>query len=157
MTLPMPSKTILLVEDDEDDAFIFRRALKESRIANPLSIAVNGKQAVDYLAGNGEYSDRERFPLPFIIFLDLKLPYLGGFDVLRWIRRQPELEPVVVVVLTSSDEERDHTTAYELGARSYIVKPPDREQLLNLFRSLESYWARFDPAGPVLRSATLSE
>jgi CheY-like chemotaxis protein len=148
----MPSQTILLVEDDEDDAFIFQRALKASRVANPLRIATNGKQAVDYLAGNGKYSDRAQFPLPFIIFLDLKLPYLNGFDVLRWIRQQPSLEPIVVVVLTSSDEERDHNTAYELGARSYIVKPPDNEQILNLLRSLESYWARFDSAGPVLQS-----
>jgi CheY-like chemotaxis protein len=143
-------RTILLVEDNEDDVFIFERALKDARIGNPVRVAPHGKHAIDYLSGTGPFEDRERFPMPFITFLDLKLPYVGGFDVLRWIRKQDALEHVVVIALTSSDEERDHKTAYELGARSYIVKPPDPAQLLQLFRSLDAYWARFGPTGPLV-------
>lgn len=143
-------QTILLVEDNEDDVFIFRRALREARVANPVQIAVHGRQAVEYLSGAGKYADRARYPLPFLIFLDLKLPYVSGFDVLQWIRRTPELERIVVVVLSSSDEERDHSTSYQLGARSYLVKPPDSRQIRELFRSLEPYWAGFEATGPVL-------
>lgn len=135
-------KTILLIEDSEDDVFIFQRALKDARIGNPVQVASHGEQAIEQLSGGGS--------LPFIVFLDLKLPYIDGFDVLRWIRKQPHLDSIPVVVLTSSDEERDHSTAYQLGARSYIVKPPDGEQVLRLFRSLESYWARFETASPLL-------
>jgi CheY-like chemotaxis protein len=144
------SRSILLVEDDEDDVFIFHRALKDAGISNPVQLVTHGRQAVEYLSGAGKYADRGAYPFPFIVFLDLKLPYLSGFDVLKWIRRRPELEPIIVVVLTSSDEDRDHSTAYQFGARSYIVKPPDGEQIRRLMLSLQSYWSRFDEAGPML-------
>ena len=133
--------TILLVEDSEDDVFIIKQALKKARIANPLQVVTDGQMALDYLAGTGVYSDRERFPLPFIIFLDLKLPYLSGFDVLAWIRKQEALSLLVVIVLTSSDEQRDQQRAYTLGARSYLVKPPHPEALLELFDSLTNFWS----------------
>lgn len=138
----------MLVEDDENDVFIFERALEAAGVANPLQIAWNGTEAINYLSGADKYADRARFPLPFIVFLDLKLPYIDGFDVLRWIREQPELEEVVVVALAPDD--LDQATAYKLGARSYLVKPPEGPQILQLFRSLESYWKRSDAAGPVL-------
>src|SRR4051812_33398951 len=97
---------------------------REVRAKSPLQIVTDGQRALDYLSGAGEFSDRQKFPLPFIVFLDLKLPYIHGFEVLAWMRLHPELNRLVVVVLTSSPEEKDHERAYSLGARSYLVKPP---------------------------------
>ncbi len=134
------SKTILLVEDNEDDVFAMERALKQAQIANPLVVAGDGQEALDYLSGAREYKDRERYPLPFIIFLDLKLPYVDGFEILTWIRERQDLDPTVVVVLTSSAENRDQEKAYALGARSYLIKPPTAEGLLDVLNSLRSYW-----------------
>lgn len=131
---------MMLVEDDRDDVFIFRRALASARIANPLVVVTNGQDAVDYLSRNGKYSDREKYPMPFVIFLDLKLPYLDGFEVLTWIREQPLLRSIVVVVLTGSAEDRDHQKAYSLGARSYLVKPPGAQDIRQFIDSMASYW-----------------
>jgi CheY-like chemotaxis protein len=114
---------ILLVEDDEHDVFFFRRALAKAGLQLPLRLVVDGEQAVQYLSGEGQYSDRAANPLPDIIFLDLKLPYLGGMEVLEYIRKQPALRDVDVIVLTSSPEERDRKRAFELGAKEYLVKP----------------------------------
>lgn len=144
------SNTILLVEDDRDDVFIFRRALKAARIGNPLIVVKSGQEAVDYLSHGGAYTDQEKYPLPFVIFLDLKLPYLDGFEVLTWIRQQPALRPIVVVVLTGSDETRDHQKAYSLGARSYLVKPPQAEHILQFMESMRSYWGRSGSDWPVI-------
>ena len=131
MTLP----TILLVEDSEDDAFLMRYVMEKSGIHNPLQAVTDGQMAVDYLSGAGDYRDRERFPLPFIIFLDLKLPYVHGFEVLAWIRQQPELCGIPVVVLTGSAETRDRDKAASLGARYYIVKPPTAETLKEVLQA----------------------
>lgn len=130
--------TILLVEDSEDDVFIMRHNLKRAGIANPLQVVTDGQMAVDYLSGKGSFSDRERFPLPSIVFLDLKLPYLHGFEVLDWVRQQRSLKSLAIIVLTSSNEERDRQRAQALGARSYLVKPPTRDMLLELVNSSSS-------------------
>lgn len=132
--------TILLVEDDQDDIFIFKRALVAANVLNPVVVLSNGQAAVDYLSNQGEYSSPEKNPLPFVIFLDLKLPYLDGFEVLTWIRQQPQLNSVVVVVLSGSDESRDHKKAYELGARSYLLKPPGAQDIREFMESMVSYW-----------------
>jgi CheY-like chemotaxis protein len=131
--------TILLVEDNEDDVFAMQRALNIGKVTNPLQVVTDGKQAVDYLAGAGMYADRTQFPMPFLIFLDLKLPYLTGFEILRWMRTQPQLESIMVAVLTGSAEKRDQDTAYGLGARSYLVKPPKAETLNAILDSLRSF------------------
>lgn len=138
----MSQPAILLIEDNEDDVFIMQRALKEARLTNPLAIVTDGRQALDYLSGAGEYADRTRHPLPFIAFLDLKLPYFSGFEVLTWIRQRPEFNSLIVVVLTSSSEPKDYEKAYALGARSYLVKPPTAQGLRDIFRSLESFWLK---------------
>lgn len=135
-----PQPTILLVEDSEDDVFIMKHALKRAGVANPLQVVTDGQMAIDYLAGKGRFSDRGRFPLPFIVFLDLKLPYVHGHEVLSWIHTEEALNSLVVIVLTSSNEERDHQRAYALGARSYLVKPPTPDALLEVIASLRSYW-----------------
>jgi CheY-like chemotaxis protein len=145
--------TILLVEDNEDDVFIIKRALKLAQNTNPLQIVTDGQQALDYLAGAGEYADRQKFPLPFMVFLDLKLPYIHGFEVLAWMRLRPELSSLVVVVLTSSAETRDHEKAYALGARSYLVKPPTPQALSDVFGSLKTYWLSKGSSLPLSTSA----
>jgi CheY-like chemotaxis protein len=134
----MSNPTILLVEDNEDDVFLMKRVLKRGCITNPLQVVSDGQQALDYFAGVGEYADRERFPLPSLVFLDLKLPYVDGFEVLSWLRQQPPLASIIVFVLTSSAELRDHQKAYSLGAKSYLTKPPTVEILQEVLRSLES-------------------
>jgi CheY-like chemotaxis protein len=135
-----PSATILLVEDEPSDVFLMKRALKGAQILNPLQVACDGQQAIDYLSGAGKFSDRTQFPIPSIVFLDLKLPYKSGFDVLGWIRGQSNLEQTLVMVLTSSSEERDIAQCYKLGARTFLVKPPTPAMLLELMVSLKDFW-----------------
>ena len=136
----MNPNTILLVEDNEDDTFFMRQALKDAGIQNPLQHVEDGQAAVDYLAGTGKYGDRALYPLPMVVFLDLKLPFKSGHDVLSWIRRQPEFEKLIVIVLTSSDETVDLKRSYQLGANSYVVKPPTAEQLLELAQAFKLWW-----------------
>ena len=142
-------QTILLVEDNEDDVFAFQRALKKADITNALEVADNGRQAMEYLKGEHIYADRTRFPAPFIIFLDLKLPYVDGFEILDWLRGQPSLSKTPVCVLTSSAEIKDKDRAYALGARTYMVKPPSARDLLDVMNSLQSFWLRHWDDGPV--------
>jgi CheY-like chemotaxis protein len=137
-----PSATILLVEDEPSDVFLMKRALKGAQIVNPLQVACDGQQAIDYLSGDGKFSDRIQFPIPSIIFLDLKLPYKSGFDVLGWIRSQSHLDQTLVMVLTSSSEERDIAQCYKLGARTFLVKPPTPAMLLALMVSLKDFWVK---------------
>ena len=149
------SGTILLVEDNDDDVFAIRRALKNARIGNPLQVVTDGQRAVDYLSGADEYGDRARYPLPFITFLDLKLPYIDGFEVLSWIRQRPALESILVVVLTGSAESRDQERAYALGARSYLIKPPTADSLQGIFQSLNSFWLSKASSSPVATESKL--
>jgi CheY-like chemotaxis protein len=136
MTEPRP--TLLLVEDNDDDVFLMRRALKEAKIDLPLHVASDGKQALDYLNGSGPFVERSRHPIPGLVFLDLKLPYIHGFEVLDWIRRQETLRQLPVVILTSSPEERDRAKADALGAKAYLVKPPTGRMLLDVMPFLGS-------------------
>jgi CheY-like chemotaxis protein len=131
-----PPHTILVVEDNEDDVFAMQRALRGAGITHSVQIVTDGQRAMDYLSGAGSYSDRALYALPFLVFLDLKLPYVHGFEVLSWLRQQPGLAHVVAIVLTSSPEARDCTKAYTLGARTYLVKPPTAEMLRNVMASL---------------------
>jgi len=130
------SCTLLLVEDNPDDIFLMERALKKTGLRLRLHIVTDGRQAVDYLSGVQEYSDRIRYPLPAMVFLDLKLPYLNGFEVLEWIRKHPVLSGLDVSILTSSPEERDQQTAQRLRARAYLVKPPTDTSLLEVLEPL---------------------
>ena len=131
---------ILLIEDSEDDVFFMRRALRDACISNPLFVAGDGQKAVDYLSGAAEFSDRSKFPIPTLVFLDLKLPVKTGLDVLSWLREQESLCSVVVVVLTSSQEPKDLRQAYRLGANSYLVKPGTTSRLAELMRVVKAYW-----------------
>ncbi len=130
-------RPFLLVEDDEGDVFLLERALQKIPTQNPVQVVTDGEMAVAYLSGTGEFADRSKFPIPSVVFLDLKLPFKDGFEVLRWILATPTLDNVPVVVLTSSDEQRDRQLADRLGARSYLVKPPTGEMLQELLASFE--------------------
>jgi CheY-like chemotaxis protein len=140
----MTNRALLLVEDNEDDVFLMKRALTEAHVTNQLCIVEDGQQALDYLAGTGKFADRENYPLPAVVFLDLKLPYVSGHEVLAWIRGQKELESLVVIVLTSSNEASDLSRAYSLGANSYLVKPPTPEQLADLAKAFKWYWLEYN-------------
>jgi CheY-like chemotaxis protein len=141
-------KTVLVVEDTEDDVFFLKRAMRDVGIKNPLQIVVDGQQAIDYLDGKGKYADREKYPLPFLILLDLKLPYVMGLDVLKWIRSHKRFETLLVVVLTSSQQDSDVTETYRLGGNSYLIKPPSREKLFELVKSLGEYWFHHNEQPP---------
>jgi CheY-like chemotaxis protein len=133
------TRTILLVEDEESDVFFMRQALQEAGALNPLQVASDGQQAIDYFKGTGNFANREEFPLPCLVLLDLKLPRVMGLDVLKWIRQQPGIA-VIVVILSSSREEADISTAYCLGANGYLVKPHDLKQLTDMAKSIKDFW-----------------
>jgi two-component system response regulator len=133
------ARTILLVEDEPNDVFFMQQAMQKAGVVNPIQVASNGQQAIDYLKGAGKFANRAEFPLPCLVLLDLKLPYVMGLDVLRWIRQQHGL-PVIVVILSSSKEEEDIATAYRLGANGYLVKPPDLGKLLDMAKSIKDFW-----------------
>jgi CheY-like chemotaxis protein len=130
---------VLLVEDSEDDVFLMQRALQKARLELPLHIATNGQEALDYLQGVGKYNDRAAYPIPSLIFLDLKMPFVHGFEVLSWMNQQASLRHVPVAVLTSSLEDCDKQKAHQLGARAFLVKPPTPEMLHRLLQSLPGF------------------
>src|SRR4051812_1310128 len=137
----MPDRAvILLVEDQEDDIQLIRRAFAKAHIPNPLQVVRDGGEATAYLAGERQFSNRAEFPLPKVILMDLKMPGMDGFEVLKWIRAQPGLKSMIVVVLTSSDHIRDVNEAYSLGANSFMVKPMDFENIVELSKLLRDYW-----------------
>ena len=115
-------RTILQVEDDPNDVFLLQHAMKKVGLLNPIQVATDGQQAIDYLKGAGKFAEREEFPLPCLVLLDLKLPHVMGLNVLKWIRQQPGA-PLVVVMLTASGEDADIATAYRLGANAFLTKP----------------------------------
>lgn len=135
---------ILLVEDNPDDVLLVQRALRRTQANLALQVVGDGERAIAYLAGHGDYADRDRYPFPFLLLLDLKLPRQSGFEVLTWLRQQPGLCRLPVAVLTSSREESDVRRAYDLGANSYLVKPGSFDALVALVASVEHYWAELN-------------
>jgi len=148
------SNTILLVEDDENDVFFMRNAFQEVGILNPLQVAVDGQAAMDYLSGNGGYADRERFPLPCLTLLDLKLPRVMGLGVLKWMREQPALKTLIVIIFTSSRLGPDIERAYELGANAYLVKPSSPPELRKIATGIKEFWLELNRGPAVSREST---
>ena len=135
----MTHDSILVVEDNSDDVFLLTRALRKAGIDNPIDVVTDGRGAIDYLAAKIAAAGPDELPtLPLFILLDLKLPRTNGFEVLEWIRSKPALSRLVTIVLTSSPEESDILMAYELGARSYLIKPPTSVDLIAIVRALSA-------------------
>jgi two-component system, response regulator len=144
---------ILLVEDDADDEALTLRALKQNRIHNQVMIARDGVEALDFLFATGEYAGRDANVLPQVVLLDLKLPKIDGLEVLRRIRANELTRRLPVVILTSSNEEQDRVSGYDLGANSYVQKPVDFGQFAEAVRQLGLYWLILNqPAPPTRRS-----
>jgi two-component system, response regulator len=134
------SVEILLVEDNPNDAELALHALKKNNLSNRIHVARDGAEALDFLFGTGPYADRDVNDEPKIILLDLKLPKVDGLEVLRRIKQDARTRLIPVVMLTSSREERDIVTSYDLGVNSYIVKPVDFQQFTEAVRDLGLYW-----------------
>jgi CheY-like chemotaxis protein len=137
---------ILLVEDDPNDALIIRRAFARARVMNPLQVLSSGEEAIDYLCGVGKYSNRAEYPLPALVLLDLVLRGMDGFEVLQWIRSQPEICTIRVVVLSGLERTSDVNRAYQLGANSFLVKPTDFDKFVEISQALNGYWVWLDKA-----------
>ena len=146
----LQNQFILLAEDDSNDVLLIQRAFAKAGLKDVLKIVRDGEQAIDYLSGRGVYGDREKYPLPYLLLLDLKMPGTDGFEVLQWLRGELELRRLLVVVLTSSNLQADVDRAYELGANSYLVKPVEFEEMVNLIQRFEAYWTEINrtPTSP---------
>jgi CheY-like chemotaxis protein len=119
--------------------FFLEHAMRKLGLAAPIQVASDGQQAIDYLKGTGKFADREEFPLPCLVLLDLKLPRVMGLDVLKWIRQQPG-PALVVIVLTASAEDADIATAYRLGANAFLTKPSESGKLEEMVKALHDFW-----------------
>ncbi len=113
--------------------------MRKMGLANPIQVASDGQQAIDYLKGAGRFADREKFPLPCLVLLDLKLPHVMGLDVLKWIRQQPG-PALVVIILTASAEAGDIAAAYRLGANAFLTKPSESGKLEDMVKALKDFW-----------------
>jgi two-component system, response regulator len=131
---------ILLVEDNRMDVVLTLDAFKEARLKNKINVANNGQEALDYLFGRNEYADRNLFPMPNLILLDLKMPGIDGFEVLRQIKNTPMLKRIPVVILTSSKEDGDRTLSYDIGANSYLLKPVSFDGFIEVVKKIDDYW-----------------
>jgi two-component system response regulator len=136
----MNNKVILLVEDNPSDIKLTKRALEQSQITNELIVAEDGGEALDYLFGTGQYAGRDIRIIPAVVLLDLKLPRIDGLEVLKKIRANERTSLLPVVILTSSDQEKDIIASYKIGANSYIRKPVDFNQFAEAVRTLGLYW-----------------
>jgi CheY-like chemotaxis protein len=130
----------LLVEDNDNDIALIRRAFENAQVVNPLVVVRNGEEAMAYFMGIGAYKNRSEFPLPSLVLLDLKLPGMSGIDFLKWLREQRGMRTTRVVVLTSSNLTRDVNEAYQAGANSFLVKPTDFETFVQVTSALSGYW-----------------
>ena len=152
------SETILLAEDNEDHVILIQRAFGKANLLNPLQVVKDGEEAIAYLSGDGIYADRSRYPFPALMLLDLKMPNTDGFGVLKWLRDQKHLPSLRVVVLTTSDRIFDMQRAYELGAHSFLTKPIDFRDFVQLGPAIKGQWvwmtqppgAEATPAGPTV-------
>jgi CheY-like chemotaxis protein len=144
----MSQDVILLVEDNSDDEILTLRAIRKNRIANPVIVARDGAEALDYLFATGAYAGRDINDLPAVILLDLKLPKIDGLEVLKRVREEKRTQLVPVVILTTSNEERDLAQGYRLGANSYVRKPVDFEQFTEAVGQLGMYWLLLNEPPP---------
>jgi CheY-like chemotaxis protein len=133
-------KNILLADDDPNDVHIVKAAFARAGYNYPFFVVPNGEQAIAYLKGQGNFADRKTFPIPSLLLLDLKMPSIDGFEVLRWVRNHPEWRPLPVIVLTNSYYGPDINRAYDLGANSFLTKPGDFDQYVGAVKQVAHFW-----------------
>lgn len=143
MSNPTKALTILMADDDEDDRILAQDAMKESRVLNELHFVEDGVELLNYLNGEGDYADRDKYPMPGLILLDLNMPKKDGREALEDIKKNPALRRIPVVILTTSKAEEDMLRGYDLGAASYITKPVTFDALVELMKALGKYWVEF--------------
>jgi CheY-like chemotaxis protein len=154
MTVERRNKTldkddlVLVAEDNPDDALLLRRALAKAGISARLKIVSDGEEMLLYLQAMGAYADRQAYPMPSLIILDLKMPRKNGLEVLAWISENKQLAVVPTIVLSASNLENDVRNAYRLGANTYFVKPTTFEELVDTMRMVETYWNRASKVRP---------
>ena len=153
----MSTATILLAEDDPNDVILLQRAMgRASLSADSLKVVRDGEEAISYLSGQANFANRDLYPLPALLLLDLKLPRKSGLEVLSWLRNQPQLRSLVVVFLTSSNSSEDVRLAYEAGANSYLVKPVEFTEMVEMMRALSFYWLEINEQLPLPAAAASS-
>jgi CheY-like chemotaxis protein len=135
----MMVKPVLYAEDDSNDTFLMERSFRKLHIPNPLRIVDDGNRAIAYLSGTPPFTDRQVNPLPCLILLDLKMPIRGGLDVLKWIKSEPSLRTIPVIVFSSSNQESDIKNAHLLGANGFFIKPGDPDVLMNIVKCIQAY------------------
>ncbi|MEW8399008.1 MAG: response regulator, partial [Candidatus Thiodiazotropha sp.] len=140
---------ILLVEDSRMDVELTLDAFKEARLSNRIEVAYSGQQALDYLFGNDHFANRSQHPLPDLILLDLKMPGIDGFEVLKHLKATPLIKRIPVVILTSSKEEGDRALSYDIGANSYLVKPVEFTGFIEVISQIEDYWLNVNVGAPM--------
>lgn len=135
------SYTILLVEDEENDAMLVKMAFKKNNILNPVQWVKDGLEAITYLNGEGVYANRAVYPFPEVLILDLKMPRMNGLELLAWIREHPEFRVIPTIIMTSSRQDPDIEKAYTLGANTYMIKPSSFDELAKMVKLAHEYWA----------------
>lgn len=131
---------ILVAEDELGDILLLQRAFEKAGVRTPVHIAQDGQEVMDYLTGSPPFSDPVAHPLPALLLLDLKLPVVNGFELIEWLRKEPRLSHMIIVVFSASEDPEDINRAYELGANSYIIKPREPDDLIMIVKQLQQYW-----------------
>ena len=139
---------ILLVEDNHMDVVLTLDAFREAKLGNKINVARNGQEALDYLFGREKYANRDVYPMPALILLDLKMPGVDGFEVLRQIKNAEILKRIPVIILTSSKEEGDRALSYDIGANSYLLKPVSFDGFVDVVRKIDDYWFSLNITAP---------
>jgi CheY-like chemotaxis protein len=142
---------VLIAEDEEDYVLLLKKAFAEAKIPNPLFVVSTGQEMMHYLKGEEKFANRDEYPLPDLLLLDLKLPGFNGLEILGWLRSHPGLSGLRVIVLTSSDQMKDVNDAYRLGANSFLVKPYDFSDLVSLAQMIQKFWLKLSKAPETFR------
>ncbi len=147
--MTLTHQCILQVEDDKNDVFLLERAFAHAGITNPIQVAFDGQAAIDYLSAASSFGNSQSHPLPCMVLLDLKLPKISGLEVLAWIRRQPGLKKLVVVLFSSALSAGEVERAYELGVNSFVQKPSDFRQTAEIAQLLKRWWLGYNQFAPI--------
>jgi CheY-like chemotaxis protein len=140
--------SILVADDDAQDTLLVQMALERAALGLRMESVKDGEEAIDYLMGRDRYADRQAHPFPSLLLLDLKMPRVSGFDVLDFVRGQPGLKQLPIIIFSSSDDPKDIRRAYDAGANSYLCKPHSNDDLSALLKALEGYWCKFNHFPP---------